>query len=106
MKQKILNRILSISLLLSLSIPFTINSLHFIIFEHHSHNHFSSDGLSIYQNKDTHSLCLWDFATEEIIDNSILITNCDFIYSIEKAIIVQNYILININKLSLRAPPF
>ena len=105
MKNSIRNRFLALGLLLSLAIPFAINSLHFVIFQH-QHNHSLNDsGLRIDNNKETHHNCLWKYSVEELIDNSIIIVN-----NIENTF--QYKETINLIKVvsdlfyfSLRAPP-
>jgi len=105
MKNSIRNRILALGLLLSFAIPFAVNSLHFVIFQHgHSHHH-ENTGISFNHNEETHHKCLWDYAIEEVLDNSIVInTNIESSFQyiepiMPKLIITESYFF------SLRAPP-
>lgn len=105
MWQRLTERFFSLGLLITLSIPFAINSLHFIIFEHHNHDHQFTKGENLVANDKTHQICQWDFAIEELNDPKIAIET-PFIYQSpnflfnDKSIFVikEDYFL-------LRAPP-
>jgi len=105
MKNSIRNRILALGLLLSFAIPFTVNSLHFVIFHHDHPQHHKNTGINLNHNEKTHHNCLWDYAIEEVLDNSIVINTIiesSFQYSepiTPKIIITESYFF------SLRAPP-
>jgi hypothetical protein len=105
MKNSIRNRILALGLLLSFAIPFAVNSLHFVIFQHHHSHHNELIGTSFKNNEETHQKCLWDYAIEEVLDNSIVInsnieSSFQYIEPISpKVVITESYFF------SLRAPP-
>ncbi len=105
MKNSIKNRFLALGLLLSFAIPFAINSLHFVIFHHEQNHNFIISDIGIYNNNQTHHKCLWDYAIEEVLDNSIVINTTiesSFQYSepiTPKIIVTESYFF------SLRAPP-
>jgi len=105
MKNSNKNRILALGLLLSFAIPFAVNSLHFVIFQHNHSTHIENTGVNLNQNNETHNKCLWDYAIEEVLDNSIVINTIiesSFQYSepiTPKIIVTDSYFF------SLRAPP-
>ncbi len=101
-------KVSALLLLIAFAIPFTLNSLHYVLFQHHDHpiSIIDDNSASFSHNSETHTNCLWDFATS--------ISNIDNIpFFIVENIFIRNQRIINFyileNKLfyfSLRAPPF
>ena len=105
MKNSIRNRILALGLLLSFAIPFAVNSLHFVIFQHNHSQIVNYEGVIIHNDAETHHNCLWDYAIEEVLDNSIVInsnieSSFQYIEPISPKIVITESFFF-----SLRAPP-
>ncbi len=105
MKTEFRNRFFAIGLLFALSIPISINSLHYVIFHHHLHDFFYSDGKNFVNNLQTHSRCLWLFATEELTDNSIVFSQTKSTFFPHRLLSPQHYCQKAYQDISLRAPP-
>ncbi len=105
MKLSIKKRIISFGLLISLSIPFAINSLHFVLFKHHIHNLNFTKDVKLEAKVQSHLICQWDFAIEELTDAQILIET-PFIHQSNKLIVNdKNIIVLKDEYFLLRAPP-
>jgi hypothetical protein len=105
MKQDFRKRMLSLGLLLSLSIPFVINSLHFILFEHHIHDYNFSVENKLVKNEKTHLICQWEFAIEEIVSTDISI-KAPFISKLNLYLFNDRSVVVPNNRyFFLRGPP-
>ncbi|MCK5845805.1 MAG: hypothetical protein KAG84_00080 [Bacteroidales bacterium] len=105
-KIEIRNKITATLFILAIAIPFFINSLHFIIFEHNhscSHHH---NNISITENTDTHSICLWDFSVSDTNNDKHILNSIAFSYIINIESINLDYYFHLVSFTSLRAPPY
>ena len=90
--------------ILAIMFPFALNSLHYIIFEHnHEHDHHHE--LSITENNQTHSNCLWDFSIGDFNDNEIELSQQSFTYINAVEVNNHSYKTKLLRFYALRAPP-
>ena len=103
-RKNIRNRIKVFLVFTFFTIPFALNSLHFIIYEHHSHcnNYYN---ISFIENNDTHDFCLYEF-TSKIISENVKINNLKVSSNISFNIFLQEVLRNKTFRLfALRAPP-
>ncbi len=98
-------KLAALALLIAFTTPFVLNSLHFILFEHHNHAHEHHNELSFNKSTETHSNCLWDFSVSDLYSNEISLNSLSFIFINHQESRNLDFVYSFSFHFGLRAPP-
>ncbi len=96
-------KLAALMLLIAFTTPFVLNSLHFILFDHHEHE--LHNGLSFEENTQTHSNCLWDFSVSDLFSDEISLNSLSFIFINHQESRNLDFVYSFSFHFGLRAPP-